>query len=91
MNGLATVTKLETKNNPTAGKGRVQEVKPRTLEDVLSESRKKPCAFKSWSVMVDKQVDAELLKRKLDKSRLSGAELNEVRKDVLANDRAYWM
>lgn len=86
MNMQTTAKKLELVKPQQA-----QKQKPRALDDVLSENRGKPCAFKSWSVMVDKQVDTELLKRKLDKSRLSEKQLAVVRNDVLANDRAYWL
>ena len=81
-------------------------VKPRTLEDFLSEHRGKPNPHSEWSKRVDGQVQEvlskkgemdqrmkEALKRHPDATvhQLTSLVRAEVRSEVLANDRAYWM
>ncbi len=82
------------------------EHRPRTLDDVLSEGSAAPCEHKAWCARVDGQVEAALsrpgvlrermesMKRKIpcaSSEQLEKAVRAEVRAEVLANDRAYWM
>jgi len=81
-------------------------VRPRTLEDFLSEHRGKPNPHSEWSKRVDAQVQ-EVLSRKGEMDRrmndaltrhpeasvhqLTALVRSDARTEVLANDRAYWM
>jgi len=74
---------------PDQAKPELRVVQPpaRTLESVLAEGRGRPCAFKEWSALVDRQ--AKDLKEKDPKMKKRS--LEECRQEVLAQDRSCWM
>jgi hypothetical protein len=78
---------LATQLKPGGDKPKLKVVQPptRTLESVLKEGRGKPCAFKQWSTLVDRQVDQAMGKPGVPKDK------KKAREHVLANDRSYWM
>jgi len=81
-------------------------VKPRTLHDVLSEHKGKPDPHSQWSGRVDGKVQEALSKKgEMDRRmkdalkrhpeatehQLTALVRSNVRSEVLANDRAYWI
>jgi hypothetical protein len=97
----ATARKLEPKPELT-----VVKLKPRSLRDVLRDSKRGPCPHSQWSKMVDEKVGQLLSKKGEMDDRLKKASAKqpeasrkqllvlvrtEARAEVLAQDRSYWM
>jgi len=103
---VQTTTARKVELKVVRGGAQEMQPKPRTLEDFLSEHRGKPNPHSEWSKRVDGQVD-EVLSKKGEMDRrmkdtlskhphasehqLTALVRADTRKEVLANDRAYWI